>query len=207
MLRCSIRVLSQREIRMSFHEPAPLRTPLTAVDPDRVMKLGVGLAAAPLWATYLTAASAGMAYWWMTAWTRREPTSFAPALRIPTFEPAPAARERPAQAAAAEPAPAAAREAAPAQTAPEPTIPAEPFATEVSELAAEAVRAVEAAAETMAAAAPVAAGLETPVEPSRTAKAAGLAPAKPEAAVAKEPAKEAVAHKPPVRRGTPPKKR
>jgi hypothetical protein len=65
---------------MSVHEFTSFRAAIPSVDADRAMKFGVGVAAAPLWATFFTAASAGMAYWWMSAaWTRREPNFFAPA--------------------------------------------------------------------------------------------------------------------------------
>ena len=72
--------LCKRENRMSVHEPTPLRAAIPSVDVDRAVNFGVGVVAVPLWATFFTAASAGMAYWWMTAaWTRREPKSFASA--------------------------------------------------------------------------------------------------------------------------------
>lgn len=86
---------------MSVHEPTPFRAATPSVDADRAMKFGVGVAAAPLWATFFTAAGAGMAYWWMTAWARQEQSpSFAfadfepaPEDLIPLIEPAPAAPE------------------------------------------------------------------------------------------------------------------
>jgi hypothetical protein len=101
-----------REKRMSVHEFTSFRAAIPSVDADRAMKFGVGVAAAPLWATFFTAASAGMAYWWMSAaWTRREPNFFASAkgaapaaIRAPA--PAPAPAPVPAPVPTAEPAPA-----------------------------------------------------------------------------------------------------
>ena len=40
-------------------------------EPERAMRLGVAAAAAPIWAAYYAAASTGVAFWWMTAWTRQ----------------------------------------------------------------------------------------------------------------------------------------
>ncbi len=49
------------------------------IEPERALRLGAAAAVAPLWAAYFAAASTGMAYWWMTAWTRRgEQKAFAP---------------------------------------------------------------------------------------------------------------------------------
>ena len=86
---------------MSVHESTPFRAAIPSVEADRAVKFGVGVAAAPLWATFFTAAGAGMAYWWMSAaWARREPKLFAPAKGA-----APAAVRAPAPVQAAEPAP------------------------------------------------------------------------------------------------------
>ncbi len=69
---------------MALQETFPI-TP--RLEPERALNLGVGAAAsAPLWATFFAVASAGAAYWWMTAWTRKaavapkpvETKSFAP---------------------------------------------------------------------------------------------------------------------------------
>ena len=49
------------------------------IEPERALRLGAAVAVAPLWAAYFAAASTGVAYWWMTSWTRRgEQKSFAP---------------------------------------------------------------------------------------------------------------------------------
>ena len=106
------------------------------IEPERALRLGAATAVAPLWAAYYATAGAGVAYWWMTAWTRRsEEKSFAPkALAKPVkiiaeiveapveaaaeiVEAAPAAleaaAEKPAAAKAAPAKPAAAKTAAP----------------------------------------------------------------------------------------------
>lgn len=44
---------------------------------EGALRYGLGAAALPLWAPFLVAAGAGMAWWWVTAWTRR-PTAVAP---------------------------------------------------------------------------------------------------------------------------------
>ncbi|MBS0297986.1 MAG: hypothetical protein JSR45_16910 [Proteobacteria bacterium] len=53
------------------------------IEPEKALRLGMGAAATPLWAAYYAAAGAGVAYWAMTAWTRRaltgEAKSFAAA--------------------------------------------------------------------------------------------------------------------------------
>ena len=48
------------------------------IDPERALRLGAAAAVAPLWAGYFAAASTGVAYWWMTSWTRRDQSFFAP---------------------------------------------------------------------------------------------------------------------------------
>jgi hypothetical protein len=58
------------------------------IEPDRALRLGASAAAAPLWGAYMAAAGAGVAFWWMTAWTRQtnfafEAKSFMPALKAP----------------------------------------------------------------------------------------------------------------------------
>jgi hypothetical protein len=82
---------------MSVHEPARLGPSafgpaLKPIDTSRAMSLGLGVAAAPLWAAYFTAASAGVAYWWMTAWTRTEAKSFATISPFKAVAPKPAPR-------------------------------------------------------------------------------------------------------------------
>lgn len=50
-------------------------------DPRRTAALAVGAAAAPFWAPlFATAAGAGVAWWWMTGWTRAETKTRAPKL-------------------------------------------------------------------------------------------------------------------------------
>ena len=44
-------------------------------EPERAVRLGAGIAAAPFFATFFAAASAGVAWWWMTSWTRRDAAS------------------------------------------------------------------------------------------------------------------------------------
>jgi hypothetical protein len=182
--------LYEREIRMSVHEPTPFRAAIPSVDADRAVKFGMGVAAAPLWATFFTAASAGMAYWWMTAaWIRREPKSFAPAKSA-------------AQAEIRSPAPV--RTAAPA--------PGEFLAAPAPAVAAPAAPVVEAQAaprapvlETLAAASPVAAAA---VEPAVIAAVVGEAkPAQtaPRVNGARAEAPAAAPRKPPVRRRPEPK--
>jgi hypothetical protein len=58
------------------------------IEPDRALRLGASAAAAPLWGAYMAAAGAGVAFWWMTAWTRQtnfafEAKAFMPALKAP----------------------------------------------------------------------------------------------------------------------------
>jgi hypothetical protein len=73
---------------------------IAKIEPTRALQLGAAAAVAPLWASYFAAASVGVTYWWMTAWTRRtdaapaaiEPKSFAPAAKeitAPVAAPAP----------------------------------------------------------------------------------------------------------------------
>lgn len=170
---------------MSLHEsfrPSDVfRAPLSTIDADRAMKFGVGAAATPLWAAYFTAASAGVAFWWMTAWTRQEPKSFALA-----FEPAAEPEVEAAPVAALEVS--VAEVAAPEVAAPEVVVP-EVIAAEIVEAAhvLEAVvdtviETVEAAAET---AEPIAALVVEP-EPTPVVEAAPV-----EAALVEAPAAEA----------------
>jgi hypothetical protein len=185
MLRCvaakSSRHLYERENRMSVHEPTPFRAAIPSVEADRALKFGVGVAVAPLWATFFTAAGAGMAYWWMSsAWTRRQPKSFAPAkvsalpaLRAPVLAAEPALR----------------------RPEPEPAVEARP-----------ALRAPEAV--TLAAATSAPAELEPVVEPAEIA--AVVVEAKPALVAshmngARAEALATPARKPPVRRKTEPK--
>jgi hypothetical protein len=169
------------EIRMSVHEPTPFRGAIPSADADRAVKFGMGVAVAPLWATFFTAASAGMAYWWMTAaWTRREPKPFALAKSIAPSETRSPAPVRTAAPASGEPlvAPALAVAAPAAPRAPEP--------------------------ETLAAASPVAAAVEPAVIAAvlGEAKPAQIAP-RANGARAESPA--AARRKPPVRRRPEPK--
>lgn len=60
--------------------PSPASSSPTRIEPERALRMGVGVAAAPLWAAFFAAAGAGVTYWWMTSWSRRptvEPKSFA----------------------------------------------------------------------------------------------------------------------------------
>ncbi|HEY3812628.1 MAG TPA: hypothetical protein VGL66_05345 [Caulobacteraceae bacterium] len=58
------------------------------IEPERALRLGAAAAIAPLWAAYFAAASTGVAYWWMTAWTRRgEQKTFAPKALAPVAQP------------------------------------------------------------------------------------------------------------------------
>lgn len=190
---------------MSVHEPTPFGAAIPSVDADRAVKFGVGVAAIPLWAAYFTAAGAGMAYWWMTAaWSRREPKSFAPA-KIAARVPAQAEARAPAPVTPAQPAsrppevvaaPAAAPEPAPAASAAAPAGEAHP-----------APRTPQ--SETLAAATPVAAGLEPAVEPKEIAavvdEAKPVQAAPPRAEGARAQAPESGHRKPPVRRRPEPK--
>jgi hypothetical protein len=181
--------LYEREIRMSVHEPTPFRAAIPSVDADRAVKFGMGVAAAPLWATFFTAASAGMAYWWMAAaWTRREPNSFAPAKSTAQME---------------------ARSPAPVRTA-EPA-PGEPLAAPTLVVVAPAAPAVEAQAapraaepERLAAASPVAAAVE-PAEIAALVEAAKPVQTAPRANGARAETPAAAPRKPPVRRRPEPK--
>lgn len=208
---------------MSVHEPTPFRAVIPSVDADRAMKFGVGVAAAPLWATFFTAASAGMAYWWMTAaWTRRELRAFAPArsavrteprslaLPVRTEEPAPR-RSEPVAAptATATPALKSAVEAHQAPVATAPAAPAPKPAVEARPAPAATVSAAPAPKpDTLAAESPVA-GLKSAVEPKA---AAAVVPqgkpvqAAPHADASKPQAPAATTRKPPVR-GRPRSKR
>lgn len=79
---------------MSVYDPASFSARVMPIDAERVLNFGVGAAAAPLWATYFAAASAGMAYWWLTAWSRQELKGFEPAPRAASFlRPVPALAE------------------------------------------------------------------------------------------------------------------
>ena len=94
----------------------PLQTPfggkpLLGPAAEKALRAPIG-AASPLWFAYMGAAGAGVAYWWMTRWTR----SFAPsatsappvpALMAPAPEPlaATAAEPAPVEAVLAEPVP------------------------------------------------------------------------------------------------------
>lgn len=187
---------------MSVHEPTPFRAATPSVDADRAMKFGVGVAAAPLWATFFTAAGAGMAYWWMTAWARGEPTSFAPmngaaraaagaTTAVPTVEAAPR-RPEPAQAVVTAPAP---------ELKPEPELAPEPAPPVVE--GPHPLHAPEPGA--LVAAAPVAAGLESAVEPAEIAAVAeqvrpAQAAPRGDGAGAKAQAPSAAQRRPPGRR-------
>lgn len=60
-----------------------------AIEPERALNIGVGVAAAPLWAAFYATAGLGAAWWWSTAWTRAVPSFDVEKLLTP--EPTPAA--------------------------------------------------------------------------------------------------------------------
>ena len=62
---------------------------VAAIEPERALNIGVGVASAPLWAAFYASAGLGAAWWWTTAWTRALP-SFNPSALL-TPEPTPAA--------------------------------------------------------------------------------------------------------------------
>ncbi len=62
---------------------------VAAVEPERALNIGLGVAAAPLWAAFYASAGLGAAWWWSTAWTRGMPNFNAATLLAP--EPTPAA--------------------------------------------------------------------------------------------------------------------
>lgn len=62
---------------------------VAAVEPERALNIGMGVAAAPLWAAFYASAGLGAAWWWSTAWTRGMPNFNAATLLAP--EPTPAA--------------------------------------------------------------------------------------------------------------------
>lgn len=43
---------------------------VAAVEPERALNIGMGVAAAPLWAAFYASAGLGAAWWWTMAWTR-----------------------------------------------------------------------------------------------------------------------------------------
>lgn len=43
---------------------------VAVVEPERALNIGMGVAAAPLWAAFYASAGLGAAWWWSTAWTR-----------------------------------------------------------------------------------------------------------------------------------------
>lgn len=60
---------------------------VATVEPERALNIGMGVAAAPLWAAFYASAGLGAAWWWTMAWTR-------PAARLNVealLEPTPAA--------------------------------------------------------------------------------------------------------------------
>lgn len=124
----------------------------TRIEPEKALRLGMGAAAAPLWAAYYAAAGAGVAYWAMTAWTRRaltgEAKSFAiaqlPALEAPEAAVEAAAAIEPTAEAVVEPAIEAVAEVAQA---------AEAVAEIPVEIVPEPAQALETTAETLDAAA------------------------------------------------------
>ena len=61
---------------------------VAAIEPERALNIGMGVASAPLWAAFYASAGLGAAWWWTTAWTRGMPTFNTSALLIP--EPTPA---------------------------------------------------------------------------------------------------------------------
>jgi hypothetical protein len=58
---------------------------VAGIEPERALNIGVGVAAAPLWAAFYASAGLGAAWWWTTAWTRAVPTLDVPA--APATEP------------------------------------------------------------------------------------------------------------------------
>ena len=62
---------------------------VAAIEPERALNIGVGVASAPLWAAFYASAGLGAAWWWTTAWTRAMP-SFNPSALLAS-EPTPAA--------------------------------------------------------------------------------------------------------------------
>jgi hypothetical protein len=60
-----------------------------AVEPERALNIGLGVAQAPLWAAFYATAGLGAAWWWSTAWTRAVPSLNLAALLAP--EPTPPA--------------------------------------------------------------------------------------------------------------------
>lgn len=68
-------------------------TPFKSFDAERTARFAAGVAS-PLWAPFLVAASAGVAFWWMTGWTRREAGTVLPLADEPkSFAPAAAAND------------------------------------------------------------------------------------------------------------------
>ena len=43
---------------------------VAAVEPERALNIGMGVAAAPLWAAFYASAGLGAAWWWSMAWAR-----------------------------------------------------------------------------------------------------------------------------------------
>lgn len=62
---------------------------VAAIEPERALNIGVGVASAPLWAAFYATAGLGAAWWWTTAWTRAMPSFNVDTLLAP--EPTPAA--------------------------------------------------------------------------------------------------------------------
>lgn len=95
------------------------------LEDNRLARIGYGLAS-PLWAPFLLAAGAGVAFWAVTAWTRGGGATTAPASSPPAADPdlSPGAVDRPENVMAHNPPPVEAP-AAPADPAPKPEVPAE----------------------------------------------------------------------------------
>ena len=61
---------------------------VAAIEPERALNIGVGVASAPLWAAFYASAGLGAAWWWTTAWTRAMPSFNPVALLAPERTPA-----------------------------------------------------------------------------------------------------------------------
>ena len=61
---------------------------VTGIEPERALNIGVGAAAAPLWAAFYASAGLGAAWWWSTAWTRGAPAFDFAQLLAPEPQPA-----------------------------------------------------------------------------------------------------------------------
>jgi hypothetical protein len=144
---CEIADASPQEPAVSFQETTAF-TLTPKFEPERALRLGAAAAAAPIWAAYFAAASTGVAFWWATAWTRRdEQKTFAAKALTQAVKTTVEVAEAPVQAAAeiVETAPAAI-EAPKAAAAPVTPKPAAPKAASAKPAAPKTVSAKSAAA-------------------------------------------------------------